>query len=81
MFCIRRCNCGQNDQVSLLGHKFHWLILFEADDGPALSADEATRVLASQDAVCFVQIETKDALYCVDSIAAVPGVDVRMSGS
>ncbi|GIZ42862.1 hypothetical protein CKM354_000611300 [Cercospora kikuchii] len=55
--------------------------LLEADDGTALPADEAARMLASQDAVCFIQIETEDALRNVDSIAAVPGVDVLMIGS
>ncbi|KUM62539.1 hypothetical protein ACN42_g4589 [Penicillium freii] len=55
--------------------------LLEPDDGTALPAEEATRVLAEKNAVCFIQIETRDALGNVDSIAAVDGMDVLMIGS
>ncbi|KOS37920.1 hypothetical protein ACN38_g11271 [Penicillium nordicum] len=55
--------------------------LLESDDGTGLPAEEATRVLAEKDAVCFIQIETRDALENVDSIAAVDGVDVLLIGS
>lgn len=55
--------------------------LLESDDGTGLPAEEATRVLAEKDAVCFIQVETRDALENVDSIAAVDGVDVLLIGS
>lgn len=55
--------------------------LLESEDGTALPPDEAASVLAAKDAVCFIQIETRDALENVDAIAAVAGVDVLMIGS
>ena len=55
--------------------------VLESDDGDSLSPVEAARTLKAKDAVCFVQIETRDALANLDSIAAVSGVDVLLIGS
>jgi 2,4-dihydroxyhept-2-ene-1,7-dioic acid aldolase len=50
-------------------------------NGRSVDNSEARGILAEQDAVSFVMIETLEALDNLDEIAAVPGLDVMLIGS